>query len=59
MISGGTPIIDYRVSYDQSIGIYVILASNIIPRSYQTTVTLTAGAVYKFRVQARNSVGYS
>jgi len=57
--TGGSPIIDYRVSYDQSTGIYVVLASGIIPRSYQTTVTLTPGATYRFRVEARNSVGYS
>jgi hypothetical protein len=37
----------------------VILESGILPLSYQTTVTLTPGARYKFKVEARNSVGYS
>jgi hypothetical protein len=57
--TGGSPIIDYRVSYDQSTGVYVVLGTGIVPRSYSTTVTLTPGAIYKFRVEARNSVGYS
>jgi hypothetical protein len=32
--SGGTPIIDYRVSYDSATGIYVVLDEGIIPKSY-------------------------
>ena len=27
--TGGSPIIDYRVSYDQSTGVYVVLASGV------------------------------
>jgi Fibronectin type III domain len=57
--SGGTPIIDYRVSYDQSTGNYVTLASGILTLSYNTSISLTPGSTYKFRVEARNSVGYS
>jgi hypothetical protein len=57
--SGGSPVIDYRVSYDQSIGSYVVLADGITTQSYQTEVLLTPGANYKFRVEARNSVGFS
>ena len=57
--TGGSPIIDYRVSYDQSTGVYKVLDSGIADRSYQTTVTLTPGATYNFKVEARNSVGYS
>jgi large repetitive protein len=48
--TGGTTIIDYRVWYDQSTGQYVILESGVLTKSYQTTVTLTAGATYKFKV---------
>jgi len=57
--TGGSPIIDYRVSYDQGTGIFVTLATGVTTRSYITTVTLTVGATYTFRVEARNSVGYS
>ena len=59
MRTGGAPIIDYRVSYDQSTGIYVVLASGLTSRTYTTTVPLTPGASYNFKVEARNSVGYS
>ncbi len=34
--TGGQPIIDYRILYDQSIGTYVVLAQNIVTTSYQT-----------------------
>jgi len=59
MRTGGAPIIDYRVSYDQSTGIYIVLAQGLTTRSYTTTVPLTPGASYNFKVEARNSVGYS
>ncbi len=59
MRTDGAPIIDYRVSYDQSTGIYVVLASGLTSRSYTRTVPLTPGASYNFKVEARNSVGYS
>ena len=57
--TGGSPIIDYRVSYDQSTGTYIVLKTGVVARQFQTAVTLTAGATYNFRVEARNSVGYS
>jgi len=57
--TGGSPIADYRISYDQSTGFYVTLATGVVSKSYQTTITLTAGATYRFKVEARNSVGYS
>lgn len=57
--TGGSPIIDYRVSYDQSIGIYTVLATGLTVKTYTTLVTLTPGATYRFKVEARNSVGYS
>lgn len=56
---GGTPIIDYRVSYDQAVGEFIVLDEGIVPQAYQTTVTLTKGAIYTFRVEARNTVGFS
>jgi hypothetical protein len=57
--NGGTVVIDYRVSYDQSIGTFVNLDSGITTQDYTTTVTLTPGAFYLFRFEARNSVGFS
>jgi hypothetical protein len=36
-----------------------VLASDVVDRRYQTQVVLTAGAFYNFKVEARNSVGYS
>lgn len=56
---GGETIIDYRVSYDQATGNYVELASGLTVQGYTTSVTLTAGRTYSFKVEARNSVGYS
>jgi hypothetical protein len=57
--TGGSAIIDYRVSYDQSVGSYVVLATGVVPKTYTTSVSLTPGATYNFKVEARNSVGYS
>ena len=57
--NGGESIIDYRVSYDQSTGNFVVLASGVLTREYTTDVTLEAGQFYTFKVEAQNSVGYS
>lgn len=57
--SGGSPIIDYRITYDQSTGVYVMLDQGITTKSYATQIVLTPGASYTFKVEARNSVGYS
>ena len=56
---GGETIIDYRVTYDQSTSNFVMLADGITERSYTTSVTLISGRTYVFKVEARNSVGYS
>lgn len=37
----------------------MVLDEGILPKSYQTKVILTPGAKYNFKVEARNSVGYS
>ena len=57
--TGGSPILDYKVSYDQSTGVYVDLEDGIATLSYTTTVLLTPGATYNFKVEARNQVGFS
>jgi hypothetical protein len=56
--NGGTPVLDYRVTYDQSTGDYVVLDSLINVLSY-TASSLTTGKTYTFKVEARNSYGYS
>jgi hypothetical protein len=42
---GGSPIIDYQVSFDQAISVWTIRASNIKPNSY-TVTGLTVGLTY-------------
>lgn len=54
------PVIDYRITYDQSTGSIVTLVDGITDQSYTTDVgLLTSGRVYEFRVESRNTVGYS
>ena len=57
--NGGTSVIDYRITYDQSTGNFVTLATGVTTKSYATTVALTSGRTYKFYIEARNTVGYS
>jgi hypothetical protein len=59
IVVGGTPVIDYQVSWDQGTSTYVVLASGINTRSYSTTATLTPNTVYKFQVKSRNAFGFS
>jgi len=56
--NGGATVEDYRVTYDQSTGDYVVLVSALNQLSY-TTLGLTSGNTYKFKIEARNSYGYS
>lgn len=58
---GGSPIIDYRVYYDQgdpAATDFVVLESNIVGLAYTATPTLM-GVTYRFKVAARNLMGYS
>jgi hypothetical protein len=57
-VEGGTPVIDYQISYAENSGVYVILASSITVTTY-TATDLTAGTTYKFTVKARNAYGFS
>jgi len=56
---GYQSIIDYRVSYDESTDNWVTLATGVTDKFYTTTVGLIAGQTYSFKVEARNTVGYS
>jgi len=56
---GDSAVIDYRISYDQSTGNWVTLATGVTDKFYTTTVSLIAGQTYNFKIEARNTVGYS
>jgi hypothetical protein len=55
---GGASVIDYRIMWDKTIDIYEILVSNVVGQTYTTSMVLVPGRYYKFKVLARNSVGY-
>lgn len=57
--NGGSDVIDYRVWYALETEDYQVLEESVLVNSYTTTSTLQAGNNYKFKVQSRNSVGYS
>jgi hypothetical protein len=56
--TGGAEIIDYRISIAQFGGSYSVLASNLVSPKY-TAIDLTSGITYQFKVESRNSYGYS
>ena len=57
--NGGTPVIDYRVSFNGGSGsVYTTVESNIVTLPYRA-VSLTPGTTYSFQVQSRNAFGYS
>jgi len=56
--TGGTEIIDYRVSIAQADGVFAILTYHVVSPTY-TAIGLMAGRYYKFKVESRNSFGYS
>ncbi len=56
--NGGSPILDYRVSYHLEGAPYSVLAPAVTSTFY-TVISLTPGALYTFKVEARNSVSYS
>ncbi len=56
--TGGAVIIDYRISIAQVGESYLVLASNLVNPSY-TAIELTSGITYQFKVESRNSYGYS
>jgi titin len=58
---GGSPVIDYRVQYDQSMDVWVEVATSWTSQYFTTTYLqpITPGSEYKFKVESRNAVGYS
>jgi hypothetical protein len=58
--AGGTPVIDYRVSWDKSYGTWEYLETGVLVKKFSTIgITLTRGRTYSFKVESRNLVGYS
>jgi hypothetical protein len=56
---GDSPVLDYRISYDQSTGEYITLVEAQTEQQYTTDFYLLKGQTYSFKVEARNSVGFS
>lgn len=57
-MSGGAPVLHYRVTWDQGTGVFVTLEDEVLQQSY-TATGLSASVTYVFKVQAKNSFGYS
>lgn len=56
---GGAPILDYRVLYTLvGSSAFTVLAENVATPYYETSA-LSSGSEYKFKIEARNSFGYS
>jgi hypothetical protein len=49
LVTGGAPILSYRITWDQGTGVFVTLASNILTQSY-TVTGLTSSVTYVFKV---------
>jgi hypothetical protein len=56
--NGGGVIYDYTVFYKEQGGVYSTLESGVLTK-YYTATGLTSGVTYVFKVQSRNSYGYS
>jgi len=56
--NGGLAVLDYRVNIAELGGSYTVFQSGIVSQSFVVT-GLTSGKMYKFKVEARNSHGYS
>jgi hypothetical protein len=57
IFTGGDVIIDYRINIAEQGGSYSILET-VTTTSY-TAIELTAGTTYEFKIESRNSYGYS
>ena len=57
--NGGSPVIDYQVSYSEVSSIsYTVFSSGVLTTT-ETVTGLTPGVTYRFVVQARNVVTLS
>jgi len=58
LFNGGSPIIDYRLWYDNATGATFTIIANNLQLSY-TALNLVQGKTYTFKVEAYNIYGYS
>jgi hypothetical protein len=59
VFDGGSPIIDYRVYFDDATGgSFTVLAESVTDLTY-TATSLVQGSTYSFKVEVRNAYGYS
>lgn len=58
LANGGSTVTDYRINSDGALNTYSIIASGVTT-TYYTATGLTAGLIYKFKVEANNEFGYS
>jgi hypothetical protein len=56
--NGGTPVIDYTISYAENFGQLKVLTTGVLSTNYVAT-GLDSGSTYDFWVQSRNSFGLS
>lgn len=58
--NGGEVVVYYRLTYDQgTLQVWDVLEEEITDTFYTMIFPVTQGTTYTFRVEARNSVGYS
>jgi hypothetical protein len=59
--TGGSGIIDYRVSFDQGTGDFTVIGDTFTSTYFTTTAlqNIESGEEYQFYVEARNAIGYS
>lgn len=58
VFNGGDTILDYRVSMADESGVYAYIVENLAATQYVAT-GLQYGTTYSFKVESRNSYGYS
>lgn len=56
--NGGTPIVSYRIYYDQGVGVWTLLVEEVFNK-YYLQGGLAFGKTYKFRIQAKTAYAYS
>jgi hypothetical protein len=55
---GGDEVAFYRINFDQGLGLWTVLEEEVYGTDYLFSPLIT-GTTYSFKVEARNSVGFS